>query len=357
MRTSRMTSPRINLWGVRALAAAGIAVWAVALWPCCTANADDGPPAALDRWLVTQSWQRDTDGPVIALGRRGEFDDTHVFAPCVARERGQYALWYCGSRGTVAERVFRLGRATSLDGRDFRKSPGNPVFEFGDGKHSVLTPALLRSDDGSVLREGGKLRMWFSATHFASPSGLHTLHETTSTDGLRWETPSPPQLEHAYAPTVIKEDGVYRLWYTDVSAEPWTIRHATSSDGKQWRVSPEPVLVIDQPWEQGRLFYPAVLKAGGVYLMWYGSYWSEHANKTAIGFAASTDGLTWHKNPHNPVLRPDPARSWESHYTTSQSVLRLEDGSFRIWYASRTKPPFRNKYFAINTARWGTPPD
>jgi len=65
--------------------------------------------------------------------------------------------------------------------------------------------------------------------------------------------------------------------------------------------------------------------------------------------------MRWHKSPHNPVLRPDPQRPWESHYTTSQSVLRLEDGSFRIWYASRKEPPFRNKYFAINTARWAGP--
>ena len=57
----------------------------------------------------------------------------------------------------------------------------------------------------------------------------------------------------------------------------------------------------------------------------------------------------------NPVLRPDPERPWESHYVTSHSVMRMDDGSFRIWYASRRKPPFLNKYFAINTAAWDAP--
>ena len=37
---------------------------------------------------------------------------------------------------------------------------------------------------------------------------------------------------------------------------------------------------------------------------------------------------------------------------TSHSVIRMDNGSFRIWYASRKKPPFVNKYFAINTATW-----
>jgi hypothetical protein len=35
--------------------------------------------------------------------------------------------------------------------------------------------------------------------------------------------------------------------------------------------------------------------------------------------------------------------------------MRLPDGSLRMWYASRKKPPFLNKYFAINTALWKTP--
>lgn len=350
--------------GIRSLGVRGrvlVAAVATAAWiaACCHCS---GAPAAEDvpelrPWLEPQRWVRDTDGPVIALGEPGEFDDTHVFAPCVARERGRYLLWYCGSQGTVGARVFKLGLATGADGRRFEKSPSNPVFKFGDDKHSVLTLTLLRNSDGTPLREAGKLRAWFSATHFAGPSGLHTLHETTSADGLHWQAPSPPQLEHAYAPTVVKEDGVYRLWYTDVSADPWKFRHAASRDGSHWAVSPEPVLIIDQPWERDRLVYPTVLKVDGVYLMWYGSYWSQEANKTAIGFAASSDGLKWHKNPHNPVLRPDPERSWESHYTTSQSVVRLADGGFRIWYASRKSPPFVNKYFAINTARWTGPGD
>lgn len=310
---------------------------------------------SVPRWLGVQKWVKDTQGPVLSLGQAGAFDDTHIFAPCVTFEREQWWLWYSGSRGSVAERVFKLGLATGKDGRRFSRHQAGPVFEFGDGKHSVLTAALLRKADGWLLREDGRLRMWLSSTHFAGDSGLHTLHETTSADGLEWSQPSEVQLEHVYAPTILKDGDVYRMWYTDVSAEPWKFRHAQSRDGRSWQVTKEPVLEVDQKWERGRLFYPCVLKADGVYLMWYGSYWSAHSHKTAIGFAASSDGLAWHKSPHNPVLRPAPNRPWESHYNTSQSVMRLPDGSFRIWYASRKKPPFVNKYFAIATARWGGP--
>ena len=33
----------------------------------------------------------------------------------------------------------------------------------------------------------------------------------------------------------------------------------------------------------------------------------------------------------------------------------FDDGSLRIWYASRPAPPFVHKYYAIGTAHWKDP--
>lgn len=333
-----------------------IATLVLLTWATVCSGADESIAPELRNWLSTiQEWRRDTEGPVVTLGEPGAFDDTHIFAPAVIEEDGVYRMWYCGSTGRVAERVFQLGLCTSHDGRVFEHHPRNPVYSFGDDRRSVLTPTLLRGPDGSALREDGQLRMWFSATDFDDGGGLHTLHETRSRDGIQWQPPSDALLNDLYAPTILRVEDGYRMWYTNVGVDPWVISHASSPDGREWTVTPEPVLVVDQTWEQDRLFYPAVLRVDGVYVMWYGSYWSAERNKTALGCAVSTDGLTWHKHSRNPVFRPDTARNWESHYTTSESVLRLPDGSFRIWYASRKAPPFVNKYFAIGTARWSGP--
>lgn len=324
---------------------------AIAITCCATVSAQDAqPPARLQRWLQPQSWVRDSDQPVVRIGEAGEFDDTHIFAPCVQRVGDEHWLWYCGSRGKVAERVFDLGRAVSRDGRSFRKVADNPVYRFGDGRHSILTPTMLR--------DGNQWRMWFAATDFAGGQGLHTLHVATSDDGLRWSTPSAALLEGVYAPSVLKVGDGYRMWFAKVDRDPWLIHHATSPDGRKWKVTEEPVLQIDKnSWEAGRLFYPTVVQQDGLFLMWYGSYWSgaKPEMKTALGFAVSQDGLRWYKHPSNPIFRPDPAQEWESHYVTSQSVLRQPDGSWRIWYASRTKPPFTHKYFAIGSATWKGP--
>lgn len=312
-------------------------------------------PPELERWLAPQAWQRDTTGPIVSLGPSGDFDDMHLFAPAVADRDGQFWLWYSGSRGARNERVFRLGLARSPDGKQFEKFDGNPVLEMSDGSHSILTPAVLRNPDGTLLLENGKLRMWFSSAELGK-SGLHTLHETTSPDGIHWSDPSPPLLENAYCPTILKTGQSYEMWFSDVSQRPWLIRHATSNDGTQWKVTQRPVLQLSQLWEAEVLVYPTVLKIDGVYLMWYGSYnTAVRRQTTAIGFAVSGDGLKWHKHPQNPVISPDPARLWESNYVGSGCVMRLADGSYRYWYAGRTKPPFEHLYFAINTARWAGP--
>ena len=90
--------------------------------------------------------------------------------------------------------------------------------------------------------------------------------------------------------------------------------------------------------------------------MWYSSryWWGQPGDsfKTAVNFAISTDDLTWHKHPGNPVMRPDPTLPWESHFNSSLCVLRLPDGNWRIWYGGRKAPPWVNQYFSVCAATW-----
>lgn len=307
----------------------------------------------MNGYFCKQEWVRDGDDPCVALGPAGAFDDMHLFAPAARVEDGKTFLYYCGSRGEVDERVFRMGLNVSDDGRSFERHPETPVLEMGNGA-SVLTPTFLRNGDGTVLREDGKLRLWFSSTTFP-PGIVHSIHEVTSEDGITWSEPSGVQVEGAYAPTVLKDADRYLMWYTDVTVDPWIYRFAESEDGSTWTTHPGEIIVADQAWEADRLFYPTVLKLNGVFMMWYGSYQAKDRHTTAIGFAVSEDGVNWTKHPDNPVFGPNPERDWESHYTTSESIHVQPDGSLRMYYASRTKPPFTHKYFAIGTAVWEKP--
>ncbi len=325
----------------------------------------------LARWLKPQEWKRDSARPALSLGAKGKFDDQHIFAPHVIHENGEFWMYYCGSQRCVDagtykgkakdpkqpeksdQRLFKLGLAKSKDGVTFTRHSDDPVFSFGDDIHSVVTAAVLKNPDGSVHREGGKLRMYFAAVDFPGGTYKHDLYETTSTDGITWAKPTLV-MANAYAPCVMKEGDKYRMWYTCIDKHPWHTKYAESADGTKWTIREKPCIVMDQKWEVKDQVYPMVVKAAGVYLMLYGCYWADDKH-TALGFAVSADGLTWTKHADNPVFRPEPKNDWESNFTTSHTLLRLPDGSFRVWYAGRKQPPWSNLYFAIGTARWTGP--
>lgn len=70
-----------------------------------------------------------------------------------------------------------------------------------------------------------------------------------------------------------------------------------------------------------------VLKMGATdYRMWYEAVGSNSI--TQVGYATSTDGLTWTK--HGPVMAPD-GSSWEKMEVSPNSVL-YENGVFKMWY-------------------------
>lgn len=332
-----------------------------------TASAGDDP--AFARWLKPHDWKRDRDQPALGLGEKGKFDDQHIFAPHVIKMGDEYWMYYCGSQrcldaGTYKgkprepaaksdQRLFKLGLAKSKDGVTFTRHSADPVFSFGDDIHSIVTATILKNPDGSVHRENGKLRMYFAAVDFPSGTYKHALYETTSSDGITWAKPTLT-LPNVYAPCVIKEGKKYRMWHTCIDKHPWHTKIAESDDGTKWTIREEPCIVMGQKWEVKDQVYPEVLKVDDVYLMFYGCYWNDDKH-TALGFAVSKDGYKWTKHEGNPVFRPEPKNDWESNFTTSQSLMRLPDGSFRLWYAGRRQPPWSNLYFAIGTARWSGP--
>ena len=356
-------------WRTSARAWLTSAAFAMALLGSASAQTPVDP--TFERWLNPHDWQRDRDTPVLSLGEKGKFDDQHIFAPHVIYENGEFSMYYCGSQRCVDagtykgvakdpaqpansdQRLFKLGLAKSKDGVHFTRVSSDPVFSFGDEIHSVVTAAILKNPDGSPHREDAKLRMYFAAVDFPKGTYKHYLYETTSADGIQWAKPTLV-MENAYAPCVIKENGKYRMWYTWIDKHPWHTRHAESDDGTHWRLTEKPCIVMDQAWEKKDQVYPMVIQADGLYVMLYGCYWNDDKH-TALGFAVSKDGFNWTKHPHNPVFRPEPKHDWESNFTTSHTLLRLPDGTFRLWYAGRRQPPWSNLYFAIGTAHWAGP--
>jgi hypothetical protein len=97
-------------------------------------------------------------------------------------------------------------------------------------------------------------------------------------------------------PSVLKNGSAYEMWYTAGTG----IGRATSPDGIHWTKDPgNPVLSAG--WDGGTPLQPSVLLENGTYKMWF-----RHTlgAQTSIGYAESPDGIHWTVLPVNPVLTP-----------------------------------------------------
>lgn len=198
------------------------------------------------------------------------------------------------------------------------------------GGNPVLDGKYGACYDVSLLREDGIYRMWFSWRPKRSIALLE------SADGLHWtELPRgvlEPNLETGWEddinrPVVVRCGNVYHMWYTgQANAHSW-IGYATSTDGISWkRMSARPVLSPEKSWEQVAVMCPNVLwdEQAKRFRMWYSGGENE---PNAIGFATSPDGVAWTKHPANPIFVPDPRNNWEPDRVTGCQVVRQGD-----WY-------------------------
>ena len=235
-----------------------------------------------------------------------------------------------------SRRVFLLGGAATLVGiglagygiaellprvevrGGWRKIPQNPVVG------GVLGTCF----DPFVLYENGLYRMWFSWRPKLS------IAYCESSDGIHWSTPTialPPSSsgweDQVNRPVVVRTAEGYHMWYTGQTDSRSWIGYATSSDSHTWvRVGQKPVFAPEQAWEQSAVMCPHVIwdDAARLYMMWYSG--GEQYEPNAIGYATSTDGVSWTRDTRNPIFRPDPSGTWDKAKVTACHVSREKDG-------------------------------
>ncbi len=142
-------------------------------------------------------------------------------------------------------------------------------------------------------------------------------------------------LQVAY-PSVLFENGTYRMWYFEVQASPWYARiaYASSPDGRNWTTHGA-VLSPTLPDESFDVAYPTVVKVGATYWMWYDGY---DGSVYRIFAATSPDGMNWTKQ--GVVLDLGPAGSQDS-ASLGYPFALYANGTFYLWYTGLTSftPP------------------
>ncbi|MEW6701143.1 MAG: hypothetical protein AB1298_00345 [Bacteroidota bacterium] len=101
-----------------------------------------------------KNWTKYSGNPVLNIGTNGLWDDTHLVAPYVVFDGKTYKMWYSGHDGTN----YRLGYATSTDGKNWTKYSGNPVLNLGTAgswdAQGVYSPTILFT--------GVSYKLWFT---------------------------------------------------------------------------------------------------------------------------------------------------------------------------------------------------
>jgi len=200
--------------------------------------------------------------------------------------------------------------------------------------------------DISVLKEGDAYRMWLSWR----PKKSIALVE--SKDGIHWSEPPQavfgPRPESGWEddinrPYVLKRGDGYHMWYTGQAKGRSWIGYATSSDGVTWkRMSDKPALSPDQAWEKNiAVMCPSVLwdEAAKQFRMWYSG--GEQNEPNAIGYATSPDGLTWKKHEGNPIFSAEPKNPWEKHKVTACQVEKRGNWYVMFYIGFQDEPTAR----------------
>jgi len=128
--------------------------------------------------------------------------------------------------------------------------------------------------------------------------------------------------------SVERDDRGWRMWYLGTDRDANAVKqigYATSSDGLTWDRHPNnPVIAVDptNEWERGAVAVARVIRDGRLYRAWYCCY--PRNDTYAIGSAESVDGLTWVRTPNNPVLKGD-GTGFDSAMTAYPGAVRVGD--------------------------------
>ena len=275
------------------------------------------------------AWTKYPENPVMDVGSAGSWDDNYLLESTVILDDTTYKMWYAASDGDR----FRIGYATSTNKVNWTKYVGNPVLD----EDPIGSCGVDGVDNPSVMFDEGIYKMWYQALE----GSIRRICYATSDDGIIWTKVDSvnPVLDVGSAgswddskvqvPVVVRIDTLYYMWYAGRGTNS-KIGLATSSDGVVWdKEGTNPVMDVGTGWEGAGVFPESVIYDGSVFQMWYLGLNSSFVGET--GYATSPDGIIWTKDTLNPVLKIGPVGDWDHSSAIADAVL-YDGTNYHMWY-------------------------
>ena len=224
------------------------------------------------------------DRPVIDLGKPGTHDEDGVIASQVIAVGDELWMYYGGvSRGGHVPYRMSIGLARSRDGGlTFDRVFDGPVVDrTPDEPYMTMAP--------NILVEDGVWTMWYgSGTGWVEIDGkfepTYQIKLAHSDDGLRWRQtnhaciPKRDALEANTRPSVLRTLEGFEMWFSYRNsreyrdgAGSYRIGYATSTDGRDWTRQPDPegLQPSGEGWNSATMSYPSVIAADGRKIMFH----------------------------------------------------------------------------------------
>ncbi len=231
-----------------------------------------------------------SDQYILAPGQRGHFDDNGVYPGCIVEHDGKLLMYYIGrSNGEPPLYYMSIGLAVSEDeGKSFRRLFKSPVMARSEFDPWMVSTPFVMKERGiwrmwylSGLGWGEGARSYYHIKYAESKDGINWIRDGLVSIGLRAEE------TNIASPCVIKENGLYKMWYSYVTeGEGYRIGYAESPDGYSWvRMDDHSGAELsDSGWDSQGMSYPFVIDHDGAkYMLYSGNYFG----RDGIGIASS----------------------------------------------------------------------
>jgi hypothetical protein len=228
------------------------------------------------------------DEPQLAPGDIGTFDDSGVSLSCIKKIKGRKYLYYLGwNLGVTVPWRNSIGLAIHDPVTDtFQRYSKAPLLDRHDvDPYSISYPFVFEDEEIYRMWYGSNLGWGKEQEQMA-----HLIKYAESSDGVHWTRNGTIALdfkdESEYAmsrPFVIKERGVYRMWYS-YRGKSYRIGYAESENGMAWTRKDEEagIDVSESGWDSEMIEYPFLFDHNGYrYMLYNGNGYG----KTGVGLA------------------------------------------------------------------------
>ena len=240
--------------------------------------------------------------PILTLGARGTFDDNGITVSSIVNVGDLKYLYFIGWNKRVSvSYALNIGLAVSEDGGNTYKK----MFKGAIIDRNKYDPIFATAP--CVIKDGDLFKMWYvSCLRWDIIDGrtepVYVIKYAVSEDGINWEINDHICIDSSFdgealgRPWVIKENGVYKMWfsargsygYRDKDGQHYMITYAESADGIHWQRKPEmcDLTLSENGWDSEMLEYCSVLKhKNKKYMLYNGNSFG----KTGFGLAVSDD--------------------------------------------------------------------